>query len=179
MVLGEFLYVMQNSSGVRMAVLVLFWICGSVVMPYVYSLSRYFWDCILEWSGRVVYVGLFLHAVSCGVFLTGKVLFLVVTCISYYLLSRKSVLAMSDLEHACCLSLGRCREPPYLAVMYLVRVRVGKFLDLYTIFWDWMYVLKVLGLSFDLLRHPVMTHLDRLRSMCAHSTNFWSLVIWG
>ena len=28
---------------------------------------------------------------------------------------------MGDLEQACCLSLGRCRDPPYLAVMYLVR----------------------------------------------------------
>lgn len=48
MVLGEFLYIVRNSSGVRMAVLVLFRSCDSVVMPYVYSLSRYFWDCILE-----------------------------------------------------------------------------------------------------------------------------------
>lgn len=51
-------------------------------------------------------------------------------------------------------------------------VRVGKFLDLYTIFWDWMYALKVLGLRFDLLGQPVMAHFDRLRSMCAHSVNF-------
>ena len=58
-------------------------------------------------------------------------------------------------------------------------VRVGKFLDLYVMFCDWMYALKVLGLSFDLLGHPVMAHLDRLRSMCDHSANFWSLVIWG
>ena len=28
---------------------------------------------------------------------------------------------MNDLEHACCLSLGRCREPSYLAIMYLAR----------------------------------------------------------
>ena len=28
---------------------------------------------------------------------------------------------MGDLMHACCLSLGRCSEPPYLADMYLVR----------------------------------------------------------
>ena len=112
---------MRNSSGVRMVVLVLFRICDSVVMPYVYSLSRYFWDCILEWSDRVAYMGLVLNVVSSGVFLTGKVLFLVVTCILYSLLSRKNVLAIGDLEHACCLSLGRCREPPYLVVMYLVR----------------------------------------------------------
>jgi hypothetical protein len=69
MVLGEFLYVMRNSSGVRMVVLVLFRICVSVVMPYVYSLSRYFWDCILEWSGRVAYMGLVRHVVSSGIFL--------------------------------------------------------------------------------------------------------------
>ena len=35
MVLGRFLYVVRNSSGVRMDVLVLFRICGKVVMPYV------------------------------------------------------------------------------------------------------------------------------------------------
>jgi hypothetical protein len=66
-------------------------------------------------------MGLVLHVVSNGVFLIGKALFVVVTCISYSLLSRKSVRAIGDLEHACCLSLGRCREPPYLAVIYLVR----------------------------------------------------------
>ena len=56
-------------------------------------------------------------------------------------------------------------------------MRVGKFLDLYVMFWDWINALKVLGLSLDLLGHPVMVHLDRLRSICAHSANFWSLVI--
>lgn len=66
-------------------------------------------------------MGLVLHAISSGVYLTVKVLFLVVTCISYSLLSRNSVRAIGDLEHACCFSLGRCREPPYLADMYLVR----------------------------------------------------------
>jgi hypothetical protein len=68
MVLGEFLYVVRNSSGVRMDVLVLFRIWGSVVMPYVYSLSKYCWDCKMEWSGRVSYMGLVLHAISSGVF---------------------------------------------------------------------------------------------------------------
>ncbi len=53
MVLGEFLYVIRNSSGVRMDVLVLFRICDRVVMPYVYSLSRYFWECLFELSVRV------------------------------------------------------------------------------------------------------------------------------
>jgi len=66
-------------------------------------------------------MGLVLHAISNGVFWTGMVLFFVVTCISYSLLSRKSIRAIRDLEHACCFSLGRCREPPYLAVIYLVR----------------------------------------------------------
>jgi hypothetical protein len=42
MVLGRLLYVVRNSSGVRMDVLVVFKICDRVVMPYVYSLSRYF-----------------------------------------------------------------------------------------------------------------------------------------
>ena len=53
MILGKFLYVARNSSGVRTDVLVLFRICGRVVMPYVYSLSRYCWDFVLEWSVRV------------------------------------------------------------------------------------------------------------------------------
>ena len=53
MVLGEFLYVIRNSFGVRMDVLVLFKICDRVILPYVYSLSRYFWDCIFEWSERM------------------------------------------------------------------------------------------------------------------------------
>lgn len=30
--------------------------------------------------------------------------------------------AMDDLKHPCCLNLGRCREPPYLVVMYLARL---------------------------------------------------------
>ena len=32
----------------------LFWICGSVVIPYVYSLSRYFWDFAFALSVRLV-----------------------------------------------------------------------------------------------------------------------------
>ena len=42
MVFGTCLHVIRNSSGVSMALLFLFWICVSVVMPYVYNLSRYF-----------------------------------------------------------------------------------------------------------------------------------------
>ena len=34
-ILGICLYVVQNSSGVSMIVLVLFWVCDIVVMPYV------------------------------------------------------------------------------------------------------------------------------------------------
>ena len=41
-------------------------------------------------------------------------------CISYSLFRRKNVLAMGDRTHACCLSLGRWRDPPYLADMCLV-----------------------------------------------------------
>ena len=96
MVLGEFLYVMLNSSGVRMNVLVLFKICDKVVIPYVYNLSKYFWDCVFEWSEKVWYMGLVFHIISSGVFLIGKVLFVVVTCISYSLWSRKSVRAIGD-----------------------------------------------------------------------------------
>ena len=44
MVLGACLYVVRNSSGVNIAKIALFWICGSVVIPYMYSLSRYCWD---------------------------------------------------------------------------------------------------------------------------------------
>ena len=120
MVLDVCLYVSWNSFGVIIAIVSLFWICISVVMPYVYSLLRYFWDFILEVSVRLVYIGLDSHVCSSGVFLRGKARFAVVTCISYSLLSRKRVLAMGDLVHACCLSFGRCSEPSYLAVIYLV-----------------------------------------------------------
>ena len=42
-------------------------------------------------------------------------------------------------------------------------MRMGKFLFLYVMCCDCIYALKVLGLSFDLLRQPVMAHLARLR----------------
>ena len=61
------------------------------------------------------------HAISSRVFLMGNALFVVVMCISYSLSSRKNVRVMGDLEHACCLSLDRCRDPLYLAAMYLVK----------------------------------------------------------
>ena len=36
-----------------------------------------------------------------------------------------------------------------------------------------------MGFKFDLLGHPMIAHLERLRSRCAHSKNFWSLKICG
>ena len=41
---------------------------------------------------------------------------------------------------------------------------------------DWIYALKVLDFSLDLLRHLVMTHFERLRSICDHFANLWSLI---
>ena len=120
-VLGAYLCMVQNSSCVSMALLVSFWICGKVVMLYVYSLSRNFWDFALSVSVRLTYMGLDFQANSSWVCLMGNVLFVVVMWISYSFFNKKSVRAMGDLEQACRLSLGRCREPPYLAVMYLVR----------------------------------------------------------
>ena len=76
----------------------------------------------MELFVRLAYAGLVFHAISNGVCLMGNALFAVVMCISYSLSSRKNVRATGDLEHACCLSLGRCREPPYLVVIYLVRL---------------------------------------------------------
>ena len=38
------------------------------MFPCVYSLSRYFWDFVLELSVRLVYVGLDFHACSDGGF---------------------------------------------------------------------------------------------------------------
>ena len=42
-----------------------------------------------------------------------------------------------------------------------------------------MYALKVAGFSLELLGHPVIAHLERLRSICDHCGYFCSLVIWG
>lgn len=41
--------------------------------------------------------------------------------IVFFLSRRKRILAMGDLIHACCLSLGRWRDPPYMAAMCLAR----------------------------------------------------------
>ena len=67
--------------------------------------------------------------------------------------------------------------PRYVYGSFCVRMR--KFFYLYVIFCNWMYALKVFGLDLDLLGHHVMAHLDKLRSICDHSTNYWSLTIWG
>ena len=62
---------------------------------------------------------LFFHSFSNGVFLMGNARFAVVTCISYSLSRRNNVLAMGDRMHACCLSVERWSDPPYLATMCL------------------------------------------------------------
>ena len=58
-------------------------------------------------------------------------------------------------------------------------VRIEKFWDLYVMSCDWIYDLKVVGLSLDLLGYPLMAHLERLRSMCDYSAYLWSLIICG
>lgn len=58
-------------------------------------------------------------------------------------------------------------------------VRVGKFLDLYVMFCDWIYALMVLGLSLNLLGHHVMAYFDRLRSMYDRFASFCSLDLCG
>ena len=115
------LYMARNSYVVSMARMSLFWICVIVVIPYMYSLLRYFWVFESTQFVRLAYVGLFFHVCSSGVVLMGNARFVVVTCISYSHSSRKNVRAMGDLLQACCLSLERCSEPPYLAVVYLAR----------------------------------------------------------
>ena len=47
------------------------------------------------------------------------------------------------------------------------------------IFCDWMYALKIVGLSLDLLGQPMMAYFERLKSMCDHYAYLWSLVICG
>ena len=89
-VLGAYLCMVRNSSCVRMALLVSFWICGKVVMPYVYSLSRNFWDFALSFSVRLTYMGLDFQANSSWVCLMGNVLFVVVMWISYIFLTKRA-----------------------------------------------------------------------------------------
>ena len=54
MVLGVCLYMVLNSCGVNMALVSLVCICVIVVIPYVYSLSRYVWVFLFESSVRLV-----------------------------------------------------------------------------------------------------------------------------
>ena len=91
------------------------------MIPCVYSLSRYFWDFFRKLLVRLVYTGLDFHISSSGVSLMGNLRFAGVTWISYSFSTRKKVLAMGDLAHACCLSLGRCNESLYLVDIYLAR----------------------------------------------------------
>jgi hypothetical protein len=102
MILGACLYVVRNYSGVNMAIVSLFWICGSIVIPYAYSLSSYCWNFVFALFVKLAYVELDLHACSSGVFLMGNARFVVVVCILYTLSSRKSLMAMGDLVQACC-----------------------------------------------------------------------------
>ena len=97
-----------------------FWICASVVMSYMYSLSRYFCILVLDRSLRVLYVGWPFHFVSSRVCLMGNACIVECTCISYSLSRRKSVRAMGERAHACCFSLGKWWDPPYFAAMCLV-----------------------------------------------------------
>lgn len=90
-------------------------------MPYIYSLSKYFWVFVLAMFGRLAYVGVFFHVFSIGVILMGNARFVVVTCFLHVFFGKNNVLAIGDLEYACCLSLERFSELPYLAEMYLTR----------------------------------------------------------
>jgi hypothetical protein len=99
----------------------LFWICGDVVIPYMYSLSRYLWDLAFMSIVRLANVQLDHHACSSGVFFMGNVQFEVVACTLNSLSNMKSDLTMGDLVQACCLRLRRCNEPPYLIDIYLAR----------------------------------------------------------
>ena len=40
-----------------MVIVSLLWICIDVVIPYMFNLSRYFWDFVLEVLVRLVYAG--------------------------------------------------------------------------------------------------------------------------
>lgn len=52
--LGVCLYMCMNYAGVRMAVLMLFCICGRLVMPYMYGLFTYFLNFCLVSCGSVI-----------------------------------------------------------------------------------------------------------------------------
>ena len=68
MVLSVCYFLVQNSSRLSIA---LFWICGSVVMPYMYSLLRYCWHLAIMFVARLVYPGLDHHFCSRGCLLWG------------------------------------------------------------------------------------------------------------
>lgn len=60
--------------------------------------------------------------------------------------------------------------PRYVYGSFCVRVGKGIFLN-----WmccAYMYALKVVGLKLNLFGHPVIMHLERLRSRFAHFENF-------
>jgi hypothetical protein len=83
-VLGMCLYVVWNSSGVSMAHVSLFWICGSVVILYVYNVTRQCWDLAFALPARLAYVGLgwISMLVLEGLFFNGKCM---VSCGEYLL----------------------------------------------------------------------------------------------
>ena len=63
--------------------------------------------------------------------------------------------------------------PMYVYGSFCVSIGKGWFLK--WICCACMYALKRVGFDFNLFRHPVIAHLERLRSRCAYSENFWSL----
>ena len=72
MILGTYSYVVWNSSRASKVRFSLIWICSSVVIPYMYSLSRHFWDFVSMSVVKLAYVGLDCHACSSGVFFYGE-----------------------------------------------------------------------------------------------------------
>lgn len=65
--------------------------------------------------------------------------------------------------------------PRYLYDLF--SISVGKYFK--RMFCVWMNALSMEGLSLDLLGHPIIARLDRLRSRCDHLENFGSFLIWG
>ena len=64
-------------------------------------------------------LGACFHAILRGVCCIGKSLLVVFMTESHSFLSKNMVQGMGDCEHASYQSLGRCCDPPYLAVMSL------------------------------------------------------------
>ena len=67
--------------------------------------------------------------------------------------------------------------PRYVYGLFCVRIGKGWFFK--WICCACMYALTRVGFNFDLFGHPVIAHLEKLRSMCAHYENFWSKWICG